>query len=69
MNWMVVVAGFTAVWALALSVASAIRMMKQNQTPGEAICARTAMEAVVRVEDLIFVPFPSGGFSLGINFN
>lgn len=30
--------------------------MKQNQTLGEAICEQTALRAVVRVEDLIFVP-------------
>jgi hypothetical protein len=71
MYWTVVVfvVAVMSVWALALKVANAIRRMKQNQTLGEAICAHTAPGAVVRVEDLIFVPFPSGGFSLGINFN
>lgn len=63
-----------SVWALAVAAASA-RSRKHNQTlipfpcktgaetgapeVGEKTCAHTAVEAVVRVEDLIFVPFPS----------
>jgi hypothetical protein len=68
----VFVVAVMSVWALALKVANAIRRMKQNQTlcpftretgvcmgalkPGEVTCAHTAPGAVVRVEDLIFVP-------------
>jgi hypothetical protein len=57
MTCTVVVAGFTAIWALAVSVANAIRMKKQNQNLDETICAQTP--AVVCVEDLIFCAFPS----------
>ena len=51
-----VVVAVMSVWALALNVANAIRITKQNQTLGEVNCAHTAAAAGVRVEDLIFVP-------------
>ena len=64
----VAVVAVISVWALALSATNAKRRMKQNQTLGEAICEQTALRAVVRVEDLIFVPSRPECFKLQKSF-